>query len=332
ANIRDRVNTFVRQQWAQAHIRFRIQRLETVDLPGNMISVGDATGALSHGTRAGSANPGQIGFTVRVQRFGGAANSTHVVAPFNVPAGNTPQATARLIANAINALPNLRATVSVNPPEVGDTRGSADVLIRETGGGRVTITNLTPDAQQDRTQKVVVSNLTLNLTRRNSFNDYHVGHPEQRNLYKMLDTGDNVIDMFVLNRMPGLLGLTVCEQAHLPPNRRPMTGMKNTVVLDDRAADGTSNNPYVVAHEIGHILFDDGLHADSNRELMMGGFLGPPAGVARAVTDPKRIPNVAPTGTNWEQIVQNPNGTLRSQRVRFNPVQRVHTTSRELIT
>ena len=332
ANIRDRINTFTRQQWSQAHVKYRIRRLETVDLPGNMISVGDATGNLSHGTRAGSANPGQIGFTVQVQRFGGAANSTHVVAPFNVPAGNTPQATARLIEAAIDALPNLRADVSVNPPEVGDTRGSADVLIRESGGGRVTITNLTADANQDRSQKVVVSNLTLNLTRRNGFNDYHVGHPEQRNLYKMLDTGDNVIDLHVLNSIPGLLGLTVCEQAHLNANRRPMPGFKNTIVLDKDGADGTTNNPYVVAHEIGHILFDDGLHADSNRELMMGGFLGPPAGTARAVTNPKRIPNVAPTATNWEQMAQNANGTLRSQRVRFNPVQRVHDTSGDLIT
>lgn len=337
--IKRRIEIFCRRHWAQAHVRFNFSRLETVDLPSNMITVADATGSLASGTNPAGTGPGQVGFTIRVQRFGGAANPPpQVVPPLNVPAGSTPLQTANLIKAAIDALPGLSAVVRDNPPEVDDLVGSEDVLIfsGDIPPGRITVTNLSAIANQDSTQLVAVSNLSLIMQRRNFFNDYHVGHPEQRNLYKMLDTGDQVIDIFVLSSMPGLAGLTVPEQNHLNANRRLVSGMMNTIVLartaaDGPQADGSFSNPYALAHEIGHALLDDGLHADNLQELMQGGFLGPPLGTAQAMPDPKRLIGRNPAAANWDQMQQNPDGTLAVGRLQMNAVARVQATSADLL-
>jgi hypothetical protein len=338
-DVEARIKTFCRQYWAQAQVKFRIVRLETVDLPSNMLTVSDATANLATATNS-AGGTSQIGVTISVQRFGGAADSTHTVGPMDIPAGNTPEQTANLIRDAINSLPRLSASVSLNPPEVGLvagaadatlTSGSADIVIKESSGGRVTLTNLTPLATQDTAQHVAIANVSLNLNIRNQFGNYHVGHPEERNLYKMLDTGDNVIDIFVLTSIPGLLGFTLCENKHLNANRQAMTGMKNTVALDQGGADGTPSNPYVIAHELGHILLDNALHADSNRQLMVGGFLGPPIGSAQAFTNPKRLTGLDPTANNWDQMRQNANGTVGSQRFRMNARRQVRETSGHLL-
>src|SRR5262249_31595034 len=161
------------------------------------------------GTAASGTGAGQVGFTVNVQRFGGGSNARHVVAPIAIPAASTPVNTAGLCKAAIEAFPGLRATVSPNNPETGNPDGSCDVLISEVSGGRVTITNLTPVANQDQDQTVQAIGLTMSVHFRNSLADYHVGHPEQRNLVKSLDTpGDIVLDVQVVDVVVGVGGFT----------------------------------------------------------------------------------------------------------------------------
>ena len=75
ADIRKRVQTFVRRCWAQSHIRPNLVLLQTMDLPSDSIAVADATGLPARGTQDGSAASGQIGFTLSVQRFGGGTSS-----------------------------------------------------------------------------------------------------------------------------------------------------------------------------------------------------------------------------------------------------------------
>lgn len=337
AQIRTRIETFVRRYWAQAHVRFNLSRLETVDLPSNMITVADATANLASGVNPAGAAPGQIGFRLRVQRFGGAANSTHVIAPFNVPAGSNPEQTATLIKNAIDVLPRLSATVDVNPPEFGDpvypttagtNGGSTDVLITDDTGGRITITNLTGLANQDAAQIVGSVSLTLAITFRNSAADYHVGHPQQRNLVKALNTGDTVIDIEVVNNVPGVRGFTVPEQSDFIVDRQPVSGVKNSIIMPIISTDGTVNNPFSLPHEIGHILTDNGLHSSVNTQLMKSGT----DGLSLAITDSKRIWSRAIVAHNWQVFIQNADGSLNSAGTTgLNAVARVQATSADLL-
>ncbi|HWB96345.1 MAG TPA: hypothetical protein VG672_06575, partial [Bryobacteraceae bacterium] len=184
ADFRKRMQTFVRRVWAQSHIKPNIVTLQTMDLPSDSITVSDGTGLPARGNQTGSAAPGQVGFTVSVQRFGGLASTVHVVAPFNIPAGSTPLQTANLIKARIDALPGLTATASINNPETGDPDGSCDVFIRDAQNGRITITNM--NANQDQDQAVIATSLGMTIHFRNADDNYHVGHPEQRTLVKQL--------------------------------------------------------------------------------------------------------------------------------------------------
>lgn len=340
ADIRRRIEMFCRRVWAQSHVKFRIVRLETVDLPSNMITVGDLNPNVSVGNNAAGSGPGQIGFRISVNRFGRAPNSVHNIGPFNVPAGNTPAATANLIRTRVNAIPGLQATVSVNPAEVFNTvhnpdgtttdRQSADVLFTDTtANGRITITNLTALNNQDAAQGVAVNSLNMNIAIRNGNDDYHVGSTDERNLYKPLDTGDRVIDLYVVQGFtgrPNLLGFTVPECKEMNPNRRLMTTMMNTIVMRQDSSDGSNTQPYALPHEIGHVLLDNSRHADSRRQLMF-----PTLADAADVNDTKRLIGRTPPAANWNHDRENPNGSVGSQRVRLNAVQRVLATSAHLM-
>lgn len=329
ADIRRRFDTFCRRHWAQSHVRYRFERLETVDLPNNMLTVADATGNLSAGVRAsGGGVRGQVSFRVNVQRFGGQPNATHNVGPIQIAAGRRPKATADAIAAAISALPSLTGEASLNPTEAGDPRGSADVIIRDALGGRVTITNLTALPDQDRDQIVQAINVTLTVPFRNSGRDYHVGHPEQRALVKFYNSAsDRILDITVVRTVPGVRGFTVPELNSLREDRRTTTGVRNSIIMPTISTDSTTANPFSLPHEIGHILNDDGLHATVNSELMRSGT----SGSSTVVTDSKRIWGRSITVNNWELQSMNADGTIGSRDSRLNAVARIHRVSDDLI-
>jgi hypothetical protein len=329
ADVRKRIDTFVRRCWAQAHIKPRIVRLQTMDLPSNMITVADANGLPSKGNKPGNVLPGQIGFTVNVQRFHGAANSTHIVPPFNVPAGSTPEQTANLIRAEIEKFPGLTATPSRNAPETGDPDGSCDVLISDASAGRITITNMIAVADQDEDQRVEAVSLGMTVPFRNAFSDYHVGHPEQRNLVKVLDTpGDVVIDIAVVDSVPGVRGFTVPEQKSLNANRQPVSGVKNSIIMPKISTDATTNNPFSLPHEIGHILTDEGLHARPATELMTGAGT---SATSSTINDSKRMLEHKPSADNWDIMIQNANGSVGQGVEKRNATDHVNTTSAHLL-
>ncbi len=326
-DIRKRVQMFCRRYWAQAHVKFNIARLETVDLPSNMISVGDATGNLANGQKSGSADAGQVGFRISVDRFGKAANSVHNIAPFIVAAGKKPEETAEEIKKKIDAISDLSAEVSPNPRVVGNVRGSADVLITDAKGGRITLTNLTVVGDQDADQKVIIASLTLTVNKRNGYHDYHVGHPEQRNLVKQSDTGDKVIDIHVVEVVPGALGYTVPEEMMLIAGNRHVSQLKNSIIMPKDSSDSSTNEPFAFPHEIGHIMIDNSLHAKHSSRLMQGGYLGN----SSAVTNPKRITSRVPSAANWKLDLQNPDGSVGSTDATFNTVARIGAESNDLM-
>lgn len=305
SDIRKRMQTFVRRCWAQSHIRANIVTLQTQDFPSDSIAVADLTGLPAKGNQLGSATLGQVGFTLNVQRFNGAANSVHPIAPFDIPAGSTPQQTANLIKQKIDAIAGLTATASINHPETGNPDGSCDVLIREASGGQVTVTLM--NANQDQDQKVQAFTLGMTIQKRNSGTTYHVGHPEQRNLVKSLDTpGDVVIDIQVVDVVPGTRGFTVPEMKVLIANRQPVSGVKNSIIMPSNSTDSSVNNPFSLPHEIGHIMTDEGLHSTDNTQLMRSGT----SGTSSAVDDSKRILEHQPDANNWQQTTQNPDGSI----------------------
>jgi hypothetical protein len=254
-----------------------------------------------------------------------------------VNAGDDPATTAGNIAAAINQIPGLTATVSVNPAEVRGPipaggavpPGSADILIRDGNKGRITITNLTALANQDSAQVISISDLSLNLIHRNALTNFHVGSPHQRNLYKMLDTGDDRIDMFIIQNFPNdpnLAGLTLCRQTDLDASRSPMSGMMNSMAIRADSADGTDFLRFIIPHEIGHVLLDCALHADSGRQLMF-----PNLTEAFAVTDPKRLTALDPPATNWQNVISQPDLTVTTQRIRMNTLTRLSDKSSDLM-
>jgi len=292
-----------------------------------MITVSDATGLPAKGNQLGTAIPGQVGFTLSVQRFGGLANSTHVIAPFNIPAGTTPENTAKLIKAKIEAFPGLTATPSINHPETGDPDGSCDLLISDAQGGRITITNM--NANQDEDQKVLAVGLTMTVPFRNAADNYHVGGPQQRCIVKQLDTpGDVVLDIQVVDVVPGTRGFTVPERKTFITNRQPVSGVKNAIILPNISADSTTQNPFSLPHELGHILTDEGLHSSTVTELMNT----PTSGTSSAfATDTKRLIEHAPNANNWQVQIQNADGSVGSQNTRLNATVHINTTSNHLL-
>lgn len=328
ADIRKRVETFCRQYWAQAHVRYNIVRLETVDLPSNMITVGDDKGSLSSGAKSGGGGRGKIGFRVSVKRFDGNLDTIHNVAEFEVPTGQTPEATANTIKGKIDALPDLTAEVSVNPKVVGKDNGSADVLITDEHGGRITLTNLTDAiASQDADQKTIITALTLTVHRRNAPGDYHVGGPEQRNLFKPLDTGRPIIDIHAVDAVPGTRGNTVPELKMMWPAIRPMGSMANSVIMPKSSTDSSTNDPFALPHEIGHVLSDNSMHAKDSTRLMHGDV---PL-TSTIVRDTKRIISRVPSADNYRTRYQKLDGTVGYKDIKYNTVTRIQSESRDLL-
>jgi hypothetical protein len=324
--IQGRIDTFCRRYWAQDQVKFKTILTQTVDLPSNILTVADLTGATATGHVSGGTTAGQVGFTVNVQRFGNGQDLNQDVSPITVNPSATPEATANDIANAINAISGLSAKVSVNPAEVrqgsgASQLGSADILITDSQKGRVTITNLSAATVQDQTQTVSVCNLGRFLVVRNDLTNYHVGSPEERNLFKMLDTGDDRLDIFIVSGFrdrPSLVGFTVVASTDLDASRRPMSGMFNSIVMRANASDDTDALPYALPHEIGHALLDCATHADSSHQLMF-----PTTADFKDVNDAKRLLALDPPATNWQNVVTNSSLAVVTQRIRMNTISRL---------
>jgi hypothetical protein len=224
--------------------------------------------------------------------------------------------------------------VSVNPAEVrtgsgASQLGSADILITDSQNGRVTITNISGADVQDQDQTVSVSNLSLIFSIRNDLENYHVGSQHERNLYKMLDTGDDRLDIFVVSTFdsrPTLVGFTVTAQTDLDATRRPMSGMFNTIVMRADASDNTDTFPYALPHEIGHALLDCAQHADSSRQLMF-----PTTAPFKDVNDARRLLGLDPTAFNWNNLITNAGLSVVNQRIRMNTLSRLQDKSTSLM-
>ncbi len=319
--VQERVDTFCRRVWAQAQIQFDVVRLETVDFPSHMLAVGEVeddddvkgTGKPAKGEVAGGSKQGEVGFTITMESFGAAKDTTHAIGPLKVAKGWAPDDTAAAIKEAIDKakVPDLEVKVSPNPKLVIAPLGkeedfssagvhSVDVLLLTPAGKRATISALTPRKQQDADQPVrAVAAETDPLPIWNDVDRGHIGSPAQRNIAKCLDTGDpKVIDVYVVDQM-GANGQTIPASNRLDPRFAPCAALVNTLFLRRAVAGGDAeqNNPYTLPHEIGHVLTDCGGHDQVGAGCLMNS--GATA-VVKNVLDTKRIPDFLPEEANWE--------------------------------
>lgn len=325
---RKRVQTYVRRIWAQAHVKFNIARLQTVDFPSDMITVGGKTGKVSVGYKDGEGSKpdaervkGKIGFTIRVQRFAGSPAPTftvdqphpYVINPFDVGPGLTPEVTAALIKAKIDRLPNLSARVSVNPSFNRENNGSSDVFITDEHGGRITLSELTdPGSEQDMKQKIERDNFAFNqVTVEKSGPGNHVGAPSQRNLIKSLDTGDKIIDIHVC-ALSNTEGCGIGENSDWREELHPLHEMANSILVPPKAMNSSTfaytKEVETLAHEIGHILLDDTVHEVG--DIYETRLMYAACSTKGAVTDSKRITSYQPGTPNYQVMPLDNDGWL----------------------
>ena len=321
--VEDRVRIFCRRVWAQAGVVPNLIRLETVDPPSDMLTVGDVPQAdFAHDEDAATrrmgldalGRPGLTGRSeVRLRLTHHRwiyADASYDVGPVAVTADATPAETAERLRRAIDRanVPDLAVEVSRNP-DLAEFPGryTVDVLLRPEDGW-IRITGLTPVDQQDRDQKVLAVRCDVDpFPFRGSADHAHIGSPEQRNLIKSLGSRDPaVLDVFVLNQIP-LNGHTIPATNRLAARLCPHDWMKNTLLLRAQAAGAvpeditTTDLPYTLPHEIGHALMNNSGH-DQNT---IGSLLWPAATpLIRNVEDSKRVSDHASNGFGAVAIVR----------------------------
>lgn len=272
ANAERRILMWLRRAYAQMSLSPKlVQPVREVDPLENLLSVANDSGL----TAAGD---GAIQF--RINAPGKAALT---IGPFTPTAGDKPIKTANAIRTLITA--PYSAVISENPARFNDPVGrkSADLIINEASGARVTITIL---SNADSRQKIAVGRPNPLTMQEWDGNNWLIGSIEQRTILKNYDTGDNRLDLFVIRNFvaPTLLGAAMMSGHKVDPARRAITQVKWSAFVDIRSSDGTDGFPHVIPHEAMHVV-GEVMHATSDPAQIMN----PTAQPAHNVGDPKRV-------------------------------------------
>lgn len=284
AMIRHRLFRWVRRVYAQADFApvLVAPNIRLLDPPSrNMITVSDLTGDFATGTTATGASSSQMSFTVTSVRATGTVSkpiSINIARPRR-GASVRPMNIASLLVGAIND-----ADFTAQPFQNGSSmrsrasRRSADVLIRDRQGGRVTITNV---LNSDSGATLTLANVNLNGYQHSTGNDMMCGTLHERQLIRNYDTGTDHMDCFVVGQYQGnasVRGRSYVPGLNMPAAYRTPPEIVNSCVMGSTSRsgmvmDGSNNLPYTYPHEIGHALLDC-FHTDSGSfpfELMADG-------------------------------------------------------------
>lgn len=270
ADAEKRIWTWFRRVYAQADIAPKLaQAVRAVDPPENLVSISDGSGNAAAGG-------GIIKFRIN------AAGKTSQVISIPTTTTATPLTTATALAAKITA--PFSGAVSENPAIFGATLKSADIVITETGKTRVTIDQeSTTDAQQTILVGRVRKNTTTNLLTLQSWDgtNWLAGSIQQRTVLKNHDSGDDRVDIFVVDTLSAGNGGEAMMSGHrVDPARRAKTKVKWSAFIIASMMDGTNNDPFACPHEVGHVT-GEVVHTDNveNNQLMNGGYLGSPNAV-----------------------------------------------------
>jgi len=258
ADANRRVTKWIRRLYAQASIAPKlVQAAREVDPVANLVAVSDPAGT-------SAAGDGQLGF-----RLTAPGKPALVVGPVTPAAGDTPQTSANALAALVTA--PYSATVTVNPARFTDPPASrsADLLITPPD---VTIDNL---VSTDSRQALAVGRPNpLNLQSWDGTN-FLVGSLEQRTLLKNYDTGQDRIDIIVVQQVTaGNRGEAMMSGHQIDPLRPAIAPVRFSAFLVKVAMDGSDQNPFSAPHECGHVTMEL-VHAQGRRaELMSAGTSG----------------------------------------------------------
>jgi hypothetical protein len=277
-----RILTWLRRSYAQMSIAPQLmQPVREVDPPENLVSISNDSGLKAAGP--GTGGNGQISF--RINAAGQAPQTITVT----TKAGDKPITTARALAAKIAA--PFAAQVSENPARFNDvtSRKSADIVITEAGGARVTIDNVVGN---DTRQTISVGRPNTLLFQEWDGNNWLVGSIEQRAVLKNYDTGDDRFDLFIVDRFvsANLLGAAMMSGHIVSPNRRAVTKVKWSAFVDRRSSDASDQFPIVIAHEAMHAV-GEVMHAQGAPAQVMH----PTADLNNAVGIAKRVRDGAVT-------------------------------------
>lgn len=276
ADAEKRVLTWLRRTYAQMSIAPKlVVPIHEVDPPENLVSISNDSGLTAAGPTP--SNNGNITFRIK------AAGKTPQTVTVTTAAGDTPIKTARALA-ALVAAP-FRAVAAENPARFNDpsNRKSADIVITETGGARVTIDR---ERSFDSRQTIQVGRPSSTLFQEWDGNNWLVGSIEQRTVLRNYDTGDDRFELFVIQRFvsPTLLGAAMMSGHIVDPPRRAVSKMKWSCFVDRRSMDGTDQFATVVAHEAMHAV-GEVMHTINVPSQLMN----PTANQNNAVGNAKRV-------------------------------------------
>lgn len=252
-----RIHRWVRRTYAQAGLAPRlVTATRIVDPQDNLVAIGDPGGLTASGG-------GQMGF--RITSTGG---PTQVIGPVATVAGMTPGATAAILAGLVTA--PYTATVSLNPPGFTDlvANQSADILIT-LAGDLVTIDQeVSTDARQPLTVGRPDPAALVGWG-----NNWLVGSIEQRTLLKNYETGDDRVDVIVVDTIAsGDRGQAMMHGVNIDAQRAASAEIRFSAFVNAVSMNSSDDDFVNLAHEMGHVLMDL-IHATGTRsgqQLMMG--------------------------------------------------------------
>lgn len=288
-----RVKKWFKRNYAQISMTPNLLQVREVDPLENLVSISN-----DHGRSATGGATAIISFTIRSRRAG-AADLTQAIGPYTAVAGHTPMQTADALAALIRASPTFQARTVQNPPtlEATITQGSADIVITDPAGGRVSIETLRAG---DATQTVSVG--VVNVGTFVGWAAVPPGSPAgtatplnwvagsimQRTLLQAYDTGSDRVDYFVIGTFTTPHG----GQAMMPgtiyaAGKQAIPAVTRSVFIIASMMNAGDGDPFACGHEAGHVLLD-AIHATDVTQLMMGGYLG-----NNRVDGPKRFMEAA---------------------------------------
>ncbi|MCY7348883.1 MAG: hypothetical protein LH614_22055 [Pyrinomonadaceae bacterium] len=296
--IRHRLFRWVRRVYAQADMSpvLVAPNIRLLDPPSqNLIVVSDLTGDFATGTTTAGVSPSVMSFTITSVRATGILSKPVSI---NIPrprrgASVTPIDIARLIVRATNdadfTAGSFQNAASIRSRQ---SRRSADVLIRDKQGGRVTISAV---LNSDSGASLTLANVNLNGYQMSNGNDMMNGSLHERQLLRNYNSGEDRMDCYVVGQFQGtasVRGRSYVPGLTMPAAYRTAPEIVNSCVMGSTSnsgmvMDGGDNLPYTFPHEMGHALLDC-FHTNTLFELMNGNGTS----VAAIVSGTKRLCDV----------------------------------------
>jgi LysM repeat protein len=265
----ENMNKWFRRIYAQINMAPRmIEATRYIDPLENLIAISDNTGY-----DAAGGGPRGISFKIRVKKSG-QPDKLYPVGTHKPNAGDSTKKTAETLAKLINddkAIP-LSARVVQNPPALNTTKGSADVIITDTKGGRVAIEALTAD---DPAQTVTVGRVTptnfLGFAYGTPMDNWVVGSIQQRTVLQNYDTGKDRIDIVVIDTFRnGHRGQAMIPGTIYPTGKQAIDKITMSAFVNSHSMKSIDNDPNNCAHECGHVMLD-AIHVTGDRTQLMTG-------------------------------------------------------------